>query len=131
MELFEKFKSGDYWGIECLVNLVECDVNLISNSVTLERFVEELCDEINMNMVGPTILKRFGSDHLYGYTLMQMIETSSIIGHFSEDNGDAYIDIFSCKAFNPHEAAEFCKNFFGAKDVQYMTILRDTKLGGK
>ena len=33
-----------------------------------------------------------------GFSLVQLIETSSITGHFVDLNGDSYIDIFSCKS---------------------------------
>ena len=39
-----------------------------------------------------------------GWSLVQLIETSSITGHFCDATGDAYIDVLSCKAFEPEAA---------------------------
>ena len=39
-----------------------------------------------------------------GYSLVQLIETSAITGHFCDASGDAYLDIFSCKDFDPATA---------------------------
>jgi S-adenosylmethionine/arginine decarboxylase-like enzyme len=52
-----------------------------------------------------------------GYTLVQMIETSAITGHFVDLNGGAYIDIFSCKPFNIQTVMEHFVKFFEPKDV--------------
>ncbi len=45
-------------------------------------------------------------------------------GHFAEDSDRAFIDIFSCKEYLPSEAAKFCKDYFGAKDMQYSVTFR-------
>ena len=79
-----------------------------------------------MEKYGKTILKYFGEKTPYtkGYTLVQLIETSSITGHFSELWGTAYINIFSCKPFNPKTAKEFTKKFFEAKRMKSRFIIR-------
>jgi S-adenosylmethionine/arginine decarboxylase-like enzyme len=38
-----------------------------------------------------------GNKNLLGYSVAQLIHTSSITCHFMDTSGDAYIDIFSCK----------------------------------
>lgn len=119
------FRAGRYWGLESLINLKNCDKDIISSEDKLRTFVSELCREINMEMVGETVLQRFGHGHLYGYSLMQLISTSSIVGHFCEESGDAYIDIFSCKEFSPSSAALFCEQYFSADDGEYTAVIRD------
>ena len=52
-----------------------------------------------MNAYGAPLLEHF-AEHLpeaAGYSLVQLIETSAITGHFCDRSGDAYVDIFSCK----------------------------------
>lgn len=48
------------------------------------------------------VLEHFATHDLdkAGFSLVQLIETSSITGHFVDKNGDAYLDIFSCKPFD-------------------------------
>jgi S-adenosylmethionine/arginine decarboxylase-like enzyme len=41
-----------------------------------------------------------------------MIETSNICGHFVDSNGDAYIDIFSCKPVDIGVAQDVIEKFF-------------------
>jgi len=75
---------------------------------------------------GKLILTRFGSKNSFieGYSLVQLIETSSITGHFSEQWKTAYINIFSCKNFNEKSAKKFTKQFFGAKKITSKFIIR-------
>lgn len=127
----ERFVENECWGLECLVNLVNCDIDRIQSHQYMREFITGLCEQIDMNPVGEPIIERFGSGHLYGISLMQLIETSSIVGHFAESSCDAYIDIFSCKEFKPEIAAKFCQDFFKARTVQFMTIIRDTRYIGK
>ena len=44
-----------------------------------------------------------------GYTLVQLIETSSITAHLSENTGNIYLNVFSVQGIRPHDAAMFCK----------------------
>ena len=63
---------------------------------------------------GEPIIEHFAthSHEAAGYTLLQMIETSNIAAHFAENIGQAYIDVFSCKAFDVEVALEVCKKYF-------------------
>ncbi len=73
---------------------------------------------------GPFHIDQFGTGNILGYSAMQFIETSSIVVH-ADDKGDrCFIDIFSCKDFDTKSAAEFSKNFFGAKHMDQTTLVR-------
>jgi S-adenosylmethionine/arginine decarboxylase-like enzyme len=50
--------------------------------------------------------------------MIQLIETSLISGHFANLTNSAYIDIFSCKAYDPDTVAEFTRKFFQAGFVE-------------
>ena len=58
-----------------------------------------------------------------GYSLVQLIETSSITGHFVDQNGDCYIDIFSCKEFDIETARAVVDKYFSPSQtkVTYLT----------
>jgi len=55
---------------------------------------------------------------------VQLIETSLISGHFANITNNAYLDIFSCKYYDPSVVVEFTKNFFKSKEVKMHYILR-------
>ena len=52
-----------------------------------------------------------------GYSVVQMIETSSVVGHFSEGTNTIYLDIFSCKPYDQQKVCDFCRGFFEAESV--------------
>ena len=114
-----------YWGLSAVINLYECDSNLIRNPKIIKDFIVGLCDFIEMKRQGDVLIDRFGEGKLEGYSVMQFIQTSSITAHFDEEKNRAFIDIFSCKEFDPKKALEFCKLFFKAKDVKMKVIERD------
>jgi S-adenosylmethionine/arginine decarboxylase-like enzyme len=55
---------------------------------------------------------------------VQLIETSNITAHFVEENNSMYLDVFSCKDFDPQVVEEAVKEFFDAKYFNRKVILR-------
>jgi S-adenosylmethionine/arginine decarboxylase-like enzyme len=121
-ELFEKNKD---WGLHAVIDLYDCDPDLIKSFPDMEKFVVELCQLIDMKMYGKTLIERFAEGYYEGCSLLQFIETSSITAHFDERENRAFIDVFSCKYFDTHAAANFCKEYFKANDHLITTIIRD------
>lgn len=113
------------WGKLAIINLYDCDKNIIKNKRKIKRFIVDLCKKIGMKRKGKTIIKRFGKDSLYGYSAMQFIETSSITIHFDEIKNRAFIDIFSCKNFNEKKVEMFSKKFFKAKKSKVKILPRE------
>lgn len=118
----------DYFGQELVLNLYECDLKKISSGEDIKNFVVTLCDDvIFMKRYGEPQIPHFGHDNpiTAGYSLVQLIETSSITGHFSEYKKSCYINIFSCKWFDMEKAAAFTQEFFGAKRIQATFLKRE------
>jgi len=115
------------FGWELIMDLYGCNQHTISSKKEIGRFARELCDVIDMKPYGDPQTPYFGEnqEHTKGHSLLQFIETSSIIGHFSEKTGAAYINIFSCKEYDIELAEKFTKEFFGAEDVRSRFIIRD------
>ncbi len=118
-------KKGDY-GMELVLDLYDCDPETIRSKKRLREFVDRLCVILKMKKYGKCYLPYFGltADHTPGYSLLQFIETSSITGHFAEKTNSAYLNIFSCKEFDPAKAAAFAKEFFGARRMKKRVYLR-------
>ncbi len=109
------------FGAELILNLYECDLATISSGEKIKEFVIKLCDDvIHMKRYGEPLIPHFGHDNpiTSGYSLVQLIETSSVTAHFSEYKKSVYLNIFSCAWFDPKKTTAFCKNFFGAKRVE-------------
>lgn len=113
------------WGWHLVLNLYDCNPALITSAGVIEKFVIELCDLIKMRRFGPPTIVNFGEDpRVAGYSLVQLIETSNICGHFANDSNAAYLDIFSCKAFDPQVAADFCAATFEAQGAKGVFVSR-------
>ena len=107
-----------------IINLHECDKNLVKDKRALKKFGIELCKVIDMVPYGKPIVKRFGKGNLRGYSLIQLIQTSNISVHLDEFENKAFIDIFSCKNFDSRKARDFSKQFFKAKKIKLKTLFR-------
>ncbi|MDE1925435.1 MAG: S-adenosylmethionine decarboxylase [Patescibacteria group bacterium] len=119
------YEESGAWGLLSSIDLHECDGDTIRDAEAIKRFVLELCERIDMKRFGETVVVNFGEDEkVAGYSMTQLIETSLISGHFANLTNATYLDIFSCKYYNPAEVAEFAKEFFGASDYTMTYTLR-------
>lgn len=115
----------EYFGLECSLDLYECDPKIIRDEGYIKLFLTQICDLIDMRRYGLPIVVHFGDDpKVTGYSALQLIETSLISGHFANQTNAAYINIFSCKAFDPQLAENFCKDFFKAKRCESIVNYR-------
>jgi len=113
------------WGMALAVDLVGCDPAAIRDGSGIARFAVELCDRIGMRRFGPATVVRFGADpRVSGYSLVQLIETSLVSGHFAEESDSAYLDIFSCKPYPPHAVLELARDWFGGRVAAATLTLR-------
>ncbi|HBC72600.1 MAG: hypothetical protein UX91_C0004G0020 [Candidatus Amesbacteria bacterium GW2011_GWB1_47_19] len=120
--------TDDQFGQELILDLYECDLKKISDGEGIRQFVIKLCrDVIKMKRYGEPLIPHFGHENpvTSGYSLVQLIETSSVTGHFSEYKLSVYLNIFSCKWFDADKTVEFCKKWFGAKRAEKRLIERN------
>jgi len=119
------YKKQKAWGLTASIDLTGCDHKLIQSPKAIKQFVNEVIRKISMKPYGPMHLKKFAEGNLEGYSVMQFIETSSIVIHFDDKMGDrAFIDIFSCKLFDPVVAEDFSKKYFKAKKSKTKILIR-------
>lgn len=114
---FTEWRKPTYWGYHLILDLADCN-DKIKSKEEIKKFLKELVKEIDMIAVGEPIIKYLLPDQPNaGFSAMQLIETSSITAHFVEPNNTAYIDVFSCKSFEPKTAIKVIKEFFDPKIV--------------
>ena len=78
-----------------------------------------------MEKYGKTWIVRFGDNEaVQGYSVSQIIQTSQISAHFAEKTDSSYVDIFSCREYDPKVEAKFTADFFRSKDYTYNVLLR-------
>jgi hypothetical protein len=47
-----------------------------------------------------------------------------ISGHFANLTNNAYIDVFSCKPYDPHRVGDFSRKYFEAQSIEVHTAAR-------
>jgi S-adenosylmethionine/arginine decarboxylase-like enzyme len=119
-----KTRPEKAWGYHLIIDAADCDADAIRSKETIAKFSKKLVSDIDMVAFGPPRIVHFGTGLQAGYTLVQLIETSNITAHFAEDTNDAYIDVFSCKTFNPKDALAVVKACFNPKSMKTRFIKR-------
>lgn len=123
--IMERAQALNAWGIASSVDIYECDPELIRDAEAIRRFVAELCDLIEMKRFGETQVVHFGEDErVAGFSMVQLIETSLISAHFANLTNAVYLDVFSCKPYNPETVRDFAQRFFRGASSSLNTTLR-------
>jgi S-adenosylmethionine/arginine decarboxylase-like enzyme len=104
------------------IDLHGCKPERLADADTVRRFVPTVIDAIGMRTPGELRMARFGGGELEGWSAMQFIETSSITLHADEVFGRCFVDIFSCRLFDPELAAAIAGEHFGGTPM--LTVLQ-------
>lgn len=114
------------WGKHLIIDMSAGDKAAVCSRAAIQTFVARLVEAIDMKAYGPPLIEHF-AEHVpqaAGYSLVQLIETSAITGHFCDASGDAYIDIFSCKEFDSETALGVVRAAFRPEHVNVVTLAR-------
>ncbi|MDP4007440.1 MAG: S-adenosylmethionine decarboxylase [bacterium] len=122
----KKLGKNGLYGKELLLTLIDCDPKILRSKQKITFFARTMCKVIGMKPYGKPFVARFGlgKDFTAGYSMVQLIETSSITGHFSELWNRVYLDIFSCKEYEEKKATDFARMYFGAKKIKAKVVYR-------
>jgi len=106
------------WGIASSFDIYDCNPETIRDAEKIRQFVIELCDLIEMKRFQDTMIVNFGEEErVAGFSMVQLIETSLISAHFANFTNTTYLDVFSCKPYDPEIVADFAKKFFGGSKI--------------
>jgi len=113
----------DKYGIELILDLHGCDASKFTRK-SISQYFEELCILIDMQReelhfwddIGVPDEEKQTSPHTQGTSAVQFILTSSIVIHTLDQLEAVYINIFSCKFYDPKVAEKFSVKWFSAKD---------------
>lgn len=112
--IMERAKMEFAWGIASSIDIYNCDPETIRDAGKIKQFVLELCELIEMKRFGDTLVVHFGEDErVAGFSMVQLIETSLVSAHFANQSNTTYLDVFSCKPYDPEVVADFAQRFFG------------------
>ena len=101
-----------------------CSHAAITSSTVINAFTKNLVKEIDMVAYGEPQIVKFGSGNKAGYTMVQLIETSNICAHFVDEDDTMYLDVFSCKPYDPKIVEQLVRTTFGPKKVRSNFITR-------
>lgn len=115
------------WGWHLLLDCSGGKNELITSEENVYNFVKELVTAIDMVPYREPIISRFATHDAdkAGISFCQMIETSHIAGHFCENNGDFYMDVFSCKDFNEDIVIGLVGVYFEPTKIRPHFVTRD------
>jgi len=117
-----------YWGHHLLLNARRCVPATIRSKPLIEAFSRDLVKKIDMVPYGKPKVVMFGSGNKKGYTLVQLIETSNITAHFVEETDDMYLDVFSCKEFDPKVVKQVVSWYFKPINMDAKSVTRDASM---
>lgn len=123
-ELYKAYVAEKAWGLLSSIDIYECDPDIIRDETAVKAYAKELCKFIEMKPYGEATVVHFGAGGTEGFSLIQLIETSLISGHFANESNRAFIDIFSCKFYEPGAAAQFSRDFFKGSWYRLNTLFR-------
>lgn len=120
-----QFQHSNAWGLSSSVDIYHCDPTTIRDADRIRAFVLELCDRLGMRRFGDCVVVDFGEDQrVAGFSMTQLIETSLISGHFANASNTAYIDVFSCKYYEPRTVAEYALSYFRGTNYRMQVTVR-------
>lgn len=115
-----------YWGYHVMLDCRAGDLDRVRSGEVITEFAKDLVVQIDMKAVGEPIVEHFATHNpeAAGYSLLQLIETSNIAGHFVDKNGDFYLDVFSCKPFEIETVKEVVAKHFNPENIKVSYFTR-------
>lgn len=133
MNKIDKFEDQivSAYGYELILDLHGCNPSTF-NRESLDSFFTEVCDLIDMERcgvhfwddVGVPPEERQTSPLTKGTSAVCFILTSTIVVHTLDKLGAVYVNIFSCKEFDPAVARKFTEEWFQAGSCGHTFINR-------
>lgn len=118
--------DNKYWGYHGIFDCYKGDISKITSPENIKNFIVDLVKTIDMVAYGEPIIEHFATHdpEKAGYSLVQLIETSSITGHFVDKTGEFYIDVFSCKPYDIQLVRNCIQEYFDPESISAITLTR-------
>lgn len=119
------------YGMELVLDLHDCDPTMFTREKLTQYFID-LCILLEMQRADLHFwdyedhphYKKHAPAHLKGTTAVQFISTSNITIHTLDDLRRVYLNIFTCREFEPTLALEFSVDFFNAGWCGHTVLVR-------
>ena len=120
-----EFDRKDGWGYTASIDLFDCDHSKIRSKEAILEYLTQIMALIKCTPYGPPTIAHIGKGTgMDGWSLTQLILTSSITIHCVDAHATAFIDIFFCDYFDPDSAIKFTNQYFEAKKIKTHLMVR-------
>lgn len=121
----EKFGYHGNYGLELIADMRGCDFSNLTQE-TLGEFLIKLVEHVKMVRHGEPLMweDHSGIPHLDGISAIQFIETSNVVCHALQLPKTMYLNLFSCREFDPEDALRFSMEYWKATDENHSVIVR-------
>jgi S-adenosylmethionine/arginine decarboxylase-like enzyme len=109
------------FGYHLRINMSGCDLDRIRDGAEVLSWVQRMVSPagIDMTEYGDLWMEHFGPEPgKIGWTVFRPITESGIVAHLN-DTGTGFIDIHSCRWFDPDKAIHITKTFFAPKKITH------------
>ena len=115
--------------VHLMLELYNCDRELLSNEPLLRRVLDEYPTRVEMEKVSPVHLYDIETSNPLdaGMSGFVVIAQSHISMHAWPEYGEVDIDICSCKEFSQEDAIAFAKEMFQSDDVEAHFVIRGNR----
>lgn len=119
------------YGLELILDMHDCDPSSFTRK-NIEKYLKELCEAIDMKRCelywwddhGVPPEEQQTEPHLKGTTAIQFISTSNITIHTLDLMKRVYLNIFSCKDFDPNVPKKISEKWFNGKIINSQIVKR-------
>ena len=117
---------SEFWGQHVIINASGADISKITDRNNHALFLKNLVKDIDMVAYGEPIIEHFATHDpdKAGYSIVQLIETSNITGHFVDKDGSVYLDVFSCKSFDANKVIDCMCEYYNIKGYEIIHFYR-------
>lgn len=128
-DISRRIEESEY-GRELIIDLSNCDYEILTSRDELARFIKGLCDEIGMKAYGEALAPDFGHAKFRtsGLSVVQLIETSNLSLHASPHWKKACLNIFTCSTLNAERAIKFSMRELGSSKSGGLLMPRGQRL---
>ena len=117
--------SKNGWGISTHIDLYDCEPSTVKDKELIKLSVKELGKIIEANLYGETILAYFGATpDVYGYSMLQLIDSSNMAAHYVEKTNHVFFEMFSCKPYDPEKVVDYLMKIHKAKGAKAKVLFR-------
>ena len=129
-EVFDEIdKARPYYGPHLTFDGYDCDPDILSNRLIVERFLNELPAEIGMTKLkdADVLVHLDSKDPEWGVTGVVIIAESHVSIHTYPAKGVVFADVFSCKPFDHEYVERRIREVFQVRDADVHCVRRGLK----